>query len=334
VTDRDGVQVVRNAKPIFSASRADLQRAWSTVSFQIQRLRDSPDCAQQEFQRIGDRGDPGLHATLTFDIAEDIAAPFIARQVRPAIAVLREQGVNGHMEMAAAFERAGFAVRDVHMSDIIAERANLEQFVGIGACGGFSYGDVLGAGEGWAKSILFNDRAREAFSRFFARSDTFALGLCNGCQMMANLAELIPGADGWPKFRRNHSEQFEARMVMVEVTASPSLFFGGMQGSRMPIVVAHGEGRATFSDEQARQAARVTLRYVDNRGEVTERYPDNPSGSEQGICGVTSRDGRFTILMPHPERMFRTVQHSWHPREWGEDGPWMRMFRNARRALG
>jgi len=238
------------------------------------------------------------------------------------------------MEMAAAFDRAGFDVYDVHMSDVIAGRTTLDQFSGLGACGGFSYGDVLGAGEGWAKSILFNERARDSFARFFAREDTFGLGLCNGCQMMANLAELIPGAKAWPKFLRNRSEQFEARLVMVEVSASPSLFFTGMAGSRMPIVVAHGEGRAAFPGGQPVVAERVALRYVDNRGAVTERYPQNPNGSQEGVAGVTSVDGRFTILMPHPERVFRTVQHSWHPPEWGEDGPWMRIFRNARKALG
>jgi phosphoribosylformylglycinamidine synthase len=219
------------------------------------------------------------------------------------------------------------------MSDIITGRATLDQFIGLGACGGFSYGDVLGAGQGWAKSILFNQRARDVFARFFARKDTLALGLCNGCQMMANLAELIPGAEEWPVFVRNRSEQFEARLVMVEVPANPSLFFSGMAGSRMPIAVAHGEGRAIFADARTRREARIALRFVDNRGAVTERYPHNPNGSEEGITGVTSKDGRFTILMPHPERMFRTAQHSWHPPEWGEDSPWMRIFRNARAAL-
>ncbi len=238
--------------------------------------------------------------------------------------------------MAAAFDRAGFAAVDVHMSDIIAGRARLADFAGFAACGGFSYGDVLGAGEGWAKSILFNPRARDAFEAFFQRSDTFALGVCNGCQMMSNLHEIIPGAQAWPHFVRNRSEQFEARFVMVEVQDSPSLIFSGMAGSRMPIAVAHGEGYAEF--DNARQLAEVqplvALRFVDNRGCVTETYPLNPNGSPEGITGLTTPDGRFTILMPHPERVFRTVQHSWHPDGWGEDGPWMRMFRNARKWVG
>jgi phosphoribosylformylglycinamidine synthase len=244
--------------------------------------------------------------------------------------------VNGQIEMAAAFDRTGFDVVDVHMSDIIAGRTSLTEFRGIVACGGFSYGDVLGAGEGWAKSILFNARAREAFEAFFARDDTFALGVCNGCQMMSNLRSLIPGAQHWPHFVRNRSEQFEARFAMVEVQASPSLFFDGMTGSRIPIAVAHGEGYAEFRDAAHLGAARpmVALRFVDNRGQPTERYPFNPNGSPQGITGLTTQDGRFTILMPHPERVFRTVQNSWHPDDWGEDSPWMRMFRNARQWVG
>jgi phosphoribosylformylglycinamidine synthase len=334
VNASDEVRVVRNAKPVFTARREALQREWSRVSFEIQASRDNPDCAREELALLDDGADPGLRAELSFDPAEDTAAPFIARGARPPLAVLREQGVNGHMEMAAAFDRAGFEVLDVHMSDIIAGRTDLRGVAGLAACGGFSYGDVLGAGQGWAKSILFNPRAREAFAEFFSRGDSFALGLCNGCQMLAGLAELIPGAGDWPLFARNRSEQFEARLVMVEVPASPSLFFEGMAGSRMPIVTAHGEGRARFADAQARASAAVALRFVDSRGHATERYPYNPNGSEEGVAGVTSRDGRFTILMPHPERLFRTVQHSWHPPGWGEDGPWMRLFRNARRAVG
>jgi phosphoribosylformylglycinamidine synthase len=322
---------VRDAE-IFREKRVDLQRAWSETSYRMQRLRDDPECAQQEYDRILDAGDPGLHAVLTFDPFEDVAAPFVARGARPRVAILREQGVNGQIEMAAAFDRAGFAAVDVHMSDIVAGRASLRDFRGFAACGGFSYGDVLGAGEGWAKSILFNARAREQFEAFFARPDTFALGVCNGCQMMANLRELIPGAEGWPRFVRNRSEQFEARFVMLEVLPSPSLFFTGMAGSRIPIAVAHGEGRAEFADGVER--ALVALRYVDHRGEVAERYPFNPNGSPGGVTGFTTPDGRFTILMPHPERVFRTVQNSWHPPEWGEDGPWLRMFRNARRWIG
>ena len=311
-----------------------MQREWSRVSFEVQALRYHPECAREEYESAGDADDPGLHAELSFDMREDVTAPFIARGARPPLAVLREQGVNGQMEMAAAFDRAGFAVHDVHMTDIIAGRIDLKGFSGLTACGGFSYGDVLGAGQGWAKSILFNPRAREAFAQFFRRGDTFALGLCNGCQMMSSLTELIPGTRHWPRFVRNRSEQFEARLVMVEVPASPSLLFDGMAGSRMPIVTAHGEGRASFSDDTAREAVRIALRYVDRQGRPTQRYPHNPNGSEMSAAGVTSEDGRFTILMPHPERMFRTVQHSWHPRGWGEDSPWMRLFRNARRVVG
>jgi phosphoribosylformylglycinamidine synthase len=300
----------------------------------MQQLRDNPDCAREEFDRILDRDDPGLSAVLTFDPAEDFAAPFIARGGRPKVAILREQGVNGHVEMAAAFDRAGFDAHDVHMSDIVAGRVSLAEFEGFAAGGGFSYGDVLGAGAGWAKAVLFDARARDEFAAFFARSDTFALGACNGCQMMSNLRGMIPGAEHWPRFVGNRSEQFEARFVMVEVMPSPSLFFSGMAGSRMAIATAHGEGRALFDSAEARSKAIVALRFVDHRGAVTEIYPLNPNGSPEGITGLTTADGRFTLLMPHPERVFRTVQQSWHPGGWGEDGPWMRMFRNARKWVG
>ena len=252
------------------------------------------------------------------------------------MAILREQGVNGQVEMAAAFHRAGFEAVDVHMSDVIAGRVSLHDFQGFAACGGFSYGDVLGAGEGWAKSVLFNPRAREEFEAFFHRGDSFGLGVCNGCQMMSNLRNLIPGAGHWPHFVRNRSEQFEARFVMVEVTASPSLFFAGMAGSRIPIATAHGEGYAEFIGQAQLEAVRdlIALRFVDNRGKSTMTYPLNPNGSPEGITGLTTPDGRFTIVMPHPERVFRTVQNSWHPADWGEDGAWMRMFRNARKWVG
>jgi len=329
---RDEIRVVRNAKPLFAAPRAELERAWSEVSFRMQQLRDDPGCAVEEFDRILDRDDPGLSAALTFDPAEDVAAPFVSKGARPKIAILREQGVNGQVEMAAAFDRAGFEAHDIHMSDLISGRASLADFKGFAAGGGFSYGDVLGAGAGWAKAILFNERARDEFGAFFARGDTFALGACNGCQMMSNLRELIPGAEHWPRFVKNRSEQFEARLVMVEVLASPSLFFSGMAGSRMAVPTAHGEGRALFASAQAK--AIVALRYVDNRGAPTGIYPMNPNGSPEGIAGLTTPDGRFTILMPHPERSFRTVQQSWHPAGWGEDSPWMRMFRNARKWVG
>jgi phosphoribosylformylglycinamidine synthase len=330
------VRVVVNGKPVLAEKRVDLHRAWSSVTHAIQRLRDNPACADQEYERILDEGDPGMAATLTFDPAEDIAAPFIATGARPRIAVLREQGVNGQVEMAAAFDRAGFAAFDVHMSDILAGRVRLADFKGFAACGGFSYGDTLGAGEGWAKSILFNARARDEFEAFFQRADSFALGACNGCQMVSNLKSIIPGAQNWPHFERNLSEQYEARLTLVEVQKSPSILFAGMEGSRIPIVTAHGEGRASFRDAKAQEACQwlVAARFVDNRGRPTEAYPYNANGSPGGVTAVTTPDGRFTIMMPHPERVFRTVLLSWHPADWGEDSPWMRMFRNARAWLG
>jgi len=331
--NRSGELIIEaNGEALYRAVGTGLQRAWSETTFHMQRLRDNPECARQEYERILDAADPGLHASLSFDPDEDISAPFVSTGVRPAIAVLREQGVNGQIEMAAAFDRAGFRAIDVHMTDIISGRIRLADFKGIAACGGFSYGDVLGAGEGWAKSILFNDRAREEFEGFFTRSDSFALGVCNGCQMMSNLHEIIPGADHWPHFVRNRSEQFEARFVMTEIVRSPSILLAGMEGSRFPVATAHGEGYAEFASRKQLAAARpfVSLRYVDNYGKPTQRYPFNPNGSPDGITGLTSEDGRFTILMPHPERVFRRVQNSWHPRDAGEDGPWMRMFRNAR----
>jgi phosphoribosylformylglycinamidine synthase len=330
------LRFLRHGVPVLEGSRKDFQRAWSETTFAMQALRDNPDCATEEHARIGDAGDPGLHADLTFDPEEDIAAPFILRGVRPRLAVLREQGVNGQVEMATAFHQAGFACVDVHMSDIIAGRVELEGFLGLVACGGFSYGDVLGAGEGWAKSILFNPRARDQFQAWFARRDTFALGVCNGCQMLSNLRELIPGAGHWPHFVRNRSEQFEARTLLVEVLETPSILLAGMAGSRMPIAVAHGEGRAEFRDGDHLRSAgsRVVLRYVENAGGIAERYPANPNGSPLGIAGLTSRDGRVTIMMPHPERVFRAVQHSWRPDGWGDDGPLMRLFRNARAWVG
>ncbi|MDQ3186075.1 MAG: phosphoribosylformylglycinamidine synthase [Pseudomonadota bacterium] len=333
---KDEIQFFRNNKPVFAEKRVDMHRAWSETTYEMQKLRDHPECAQQEYDRILDISDPGLHVQLSFDVDDDIAAPYICTGARPRIAILREQGVNGHVEMAAAFDRAGFAATDVHMSDIVTGRISLRDYIGFAACGGFSYGDVLGAGEGWAKSILFNHRARDEFEAFFFRADTFALGVCNGCQMMSNLHEIIPGARQWPHFMRNKSEQFEARFVMVEVQESPSLFFGGMAGSCMPIVVAHGEGYAEFTGKTkvSAMSSLVTLRFVDNRDEPTELYPLNPSGSPHGIAGVTTPDGRFSILMPHPERVFRAIQHSWRPADWHENAPWMRMFRNARKWVG
>ena len=332
--DRDELRFWRNAKRVFCAPRAELLQIWSNTSYQIARLRDDAECAKEEFEALADNANPGLSVALSFDAADDVAAPFIASGVRPKLAILREQGVNSQAEMAAAFERAGFAPFDVHMSDLQSGRVHLSDFTGLAACGGFSYGDVLGAGQGWAKSILFNPMLREQFETFFKRTDTFALGVCNGCQMMSNLAEIIPGAESWPRFQRNRSEQFEARFVMVEVQESPSILLAGMAGSRMPIVVSHGEGRAVFQGVDAQDNAQIALRYVDNTGAVARRYPFNPNGSPDGITGLTTPDGRFTIMMPHPERTARTVQMSWHPDNLGEDSPWLRMFRNARKWVG
>jgi len=332
---RDEIRLTRNNRSVFMNKRDHLQRPWAEVTRRMQALRDNPQCAREEYDRIIEHDDPGLSVSLTYDPTETFGDPkevFVATGARPRIAVLREQGVNGHVEMAAAFHRAGFESVDVHMTDLIAGRASLGGFKAFAAGGGFSYGDVLGAGQGWAKTILFNARARQEFEKFFARSDTFALGACNGCQMLAALKELVPGAAGWPIFVRNRSEQFEARFVMVEVTPSPSIFFKGMEGSRMPIVTAHGEGRALFRDGE--ENALVCMRYVNNRGEPAETYPYNPSGTPHGITGLTTPDGRFTIVMPHPERVFRTVQMSWAPDRFVEDSPWMRMFRNARRWVG
>ncbi len=330
----DTIEIWRDAKKIFSAPRVDLQRAWSETSWRIARLRGNPASADAEYDMLLDTQNPGLAAHLSFDPEDDIAAPFIASGARPRIAILREQGVNSHLEMAYAFDRAGFAAGDVTMSDLLAGRASLADFTAFVACGGFSYGDVLGAGRGWAKTIQFNARLAEMFSAFFKRGDTFALGSCNGCQMMSALRSMIPGAEAWPEFSRNTSEQFEARLSLVEVTESPSLFFDGMAGSTLPVAVAHGEGRADFSQQGDLNAVHVALRYIDHDGAPTERYPFNPNGSPAGITAVTTPDGRFTILMPHPERVFRTVQMSWHPPEWGAESPWLRMFRNARRWLG
>ena len=338
LTEDDRITFMRHGKELFSDTRVNLMRAWSETSWRMQALRDNPDCAQQEYDRILDDTDPGLSAVLTFDPTQDIAAPYIAKGARPSIAILREQGVNGQLEMAAAFDRAGFRSVDVTMSDIVDGRVSLRDFKGFAACGGFSFGDVLGAGEGWAKSMLFNSRARAEFGAFFQRPDSFALGICNGCQMMSNLHEIIPGADAWPHFVRNSSEQYEARVCMVQIPQNPSIFMQGMVGSFLPIAVAHGEGRAEFRGaadwERVTAASQVALRFVDNRGNVTQTFPYNPNGSPAGIAGLTTTDGRFTIMMPHPERVARTTSNSWHPDEWGEDGPWLRMFRNARSWVG
>ena len=336
--DKDEIRIRRSAKLVLGASRVALLQAWSETSNRIACLRDDPASAQQEFDALADVADPGLSVSLSFDVREDVAAPFIAKGARPRVVVLREQGVNSQFEMAAAFERAGFTPVDVHMSDLQAGRVDLADFHGLAACGGFSYGDVLGAGQGWAKSILFNRRLRDEFSAFFGRGDTFALGVCNGCQMMAHLAPIIPGAEAWPTFQRNRSEQFEARFVMVEVVDSPSILLAGMAGSRMPIVVSHGEGRAVFRHEADPDKALLALRYIDNHGQPAQRYPANPNGSAAGVTGFTTADGRFTIMMPHPERTARTLQMSWAPQWLVKDSPdaspWLRMFRNARAWLG
>ncbi len=335
----EGVISIRQAdKVLLERRRGPLQAIWQETTRAMQALRDDPDCAAEEHAMVQDDDDPGLHASLSFNPGENIAAPLIATGVRPRIAILREQGVNGQLEMAAAFDRAGFEAVDVHMTDLLAGREDLDRMQGLVACGGFSYGDVLGAGVGWARTILFNSRLREAFAGFFAREDSFALGVCNGCQMLSHLKELIPGAELWPQFLRNRSEQFEARLAQVEVLRTQSILLAGMEGSRMPIAVAHGEGRAAFAGDtgprKAVSAGLVALRYVDGQGRPAARYPANPNGSPDGITGLTTLDGRVTIMMPHPERVFRTVQHSWHPDSWGEDAPWLRMFRNARIWLG
>ncbi|MGF1874876.1 phosphoribosylformylglycinamidine synthase [Photobacterium frigidiphilum] len=359
VVDEDVVRIWNGNERVLEQNRTELRTVWAETTYQMQAMRDNPAGALQEFEAKKDNSDPGLSAQLTFDINEDVAAPFIAAPfitkapktgasvinatainlgAKPQMAILREQGVNSHVEMAAAFDRAGFEATDVHMSDILSGNVQLEGFNGLVACGGFSYGDVLGAGEGWAKSVLFNNIARDQFEAFFKRNDTFSLGVCNGCQMMSNLSELIPGSDLWPRFVRNESERFEARFSLVEVQKSDSLFFNEMAGSRMPIAVSHGEGRVEVRNGEhlnaIEQSGTVALRYLDNFGNVTQNYPANPNGSPNGITGLTTTDGRVTIMMPHPERVFRTVANSWHPDDWNENSPWMRMFRNARVNLG
>ncbi|PHR84289.1 MAG: phosphoribosylformylglycinamidine synthase [Colwellia sp.] len=342
LNNEDTIRFTRDGELVLENSRTYYRTTWAQTTYRMQSMRDNPECAQQEHDVKFDTEDPGLQANLSFDINEDIVADLIAKDAQkesnPRIAILREQGVNSHVEMAAAFDRAGFVAIDVHMSDILAGRTDLANFNGLVACGGFSYGDVLGAGEGWAKSILFNPSAKAMFKAFFEREDTFSLGVCNGCQMMSNLKEIIPGSDHWPHFVQNKSERFEARFSLVEIQESPSVLFKGMAGSVMPIAVSHGEGHAEFSSEDAISSANdsgtVSMRYVDNYGQITETYPANPNGSPDGITSLTTIDGRVTIMMPHPERVFRTVANSWHPDSWGEDSPWVRMFRNARKFIG
>ena len=329
--------IIRNqAGIVLEQNRADLQRVWQETSHAIQRLRDNPACADSEFALIGDNDRSALFADVKFDVNEDIAAPFINSCAKPKIAILREQGVNGQIEMAAAFTRAGFDAYDVHMSDLMAGRVHLADFKMLAACGGFSYGDVLGAGEGWAKSILFHPALRDQFAAFFADPNTLTLGVCNGCQMVSNLAEIIPGAEAWPKFKRNLSEQFEARLSMVHVPKSASLILNEMQGSSLPVVVSHGEGRADFALHGGKisDGLGIALQYVDGQNQVTQTYPLNPNGSPQGIAGVTNADGRVTIMMPHPERVYRAAQMSWKPEDWTELSGWYRLFAGARKALG
>jgi phosphoribosylformylglycinamidine synthase len=340
--DRGVVEVWRDTKMQFGAPLQQLHQAWDEVSWRIAALRDHPACADAEHAAAGQAEDPGLHVHLGFDPTQAEAAHAAAfgpsahavLTSRPRVAVLREQGVNSHVEMAWVFDQAGFEAWDVHMSDLQAGRADLADFRGLVACGGFSYGDTLGAGEGWARSIRFNPALEAAFAAFFGRTDTFALGVCNGCQMLAALSPMIPGAQAWPQFVRNRSEQFEARLSMVEVLESPSLFFSGMAGSRLPIAVSHGEGYADFSTRGDAAAVHRAARFVDHHGRPTEAYPFNPNGSPEGLTAVTTADGRFTAMMPHPERVFREVQMSWSGRDKSALSPWMQMFRNARRWVG
>ncbi len=332
------IAIRQAGRVLFTEQRSTLRGLWSETTAAMQALRDDPTCAAEEHESRRDATNPGLVLRPTFDPQADVAAPFVARGARPRVAILREQGVNGQVEMAAAFHRAGFDAVDVHMSDILGGRVSLASFRGVAACGGFSYGDVLGAGEGWAKSILYSGRARDELQRFFARPDTFTLGVCNGCQMVSTLKSIIPGAERWPRFVRNRSEQFEARYALLRVEASPSVLLAGMAGSLLPIAVAHGEGRAEFVSEQAvadlEGAGLVSARFVDHHGRPTEHYPENPNGSPRGITAITTTDGRVTIIMPHPERVYRAVQLSWRPDDLGEDGPWLRLFRNARVFVG
>jgi phosphoribosylformylglycinamidine synthase len=334
VNDRGVIEFTRDTKVIYQERRSALHRLWSETSWRIARLRDNPACVDQEYERLLDEQDPGFTPKLVHDTEVNVAAPFIATGARPRVAILREQGVNSHIETAWGMHQAGFKSVDVHMSDLIAGRVSLQDFKGLIAVGGFSYGDVLGAGEGWAKTILFNAALKEQFAAFFGRGDTFGMGVCNGCQMMSNLKGIIPGAEAWPKFTRNKSEQFEARFGMVEVLDSPSIFFADLAGTHAPLAIAHGEGFADFSQTGDLSKVVQTLRYVDNRGAATEAYPFNPNGSPGGLTAVTTPDGRFTVMMPHAERVQRTVTMSWHPDGWGENSPWARMFQNARKWVG
>jgi phosphoribosylformylglycinamidine synthase len=336
----DAIEIFRDGKMIWNKSRADLGRIWSDVSYRIASRRDNPACAQAEFDLWLDAKDPGLSGVVGFDPQENIAAPYLNLSKRPRIAILREQGCNSQVEMAWAFDRSGFEAWDVHMTDLQNGVVDLKHVQGLVAVGGFSYGDVLGAGEGWARSILFNNQLADQFAAYFARKDTFALGVCNGCQMMAALAAMIPGAEHWPRFTRNQSEKYEARLSLLEVVESPSLFFKGMTGARIPVAVAHGEGYANFSRQGSTEKVLRAAHFIDHYGTPTERYPFNPNGSPAGLTAVTTVDGRFTVMMPHPERVTRNVMMSWSPRAWGDKDssgpytPWMRFFQNARAHIG
>jgi phosphoribosylformylglycinamidine synthase len=330
---KGALSVWRDAKEVFSAPLEDLHQVWDSVSWKIARQRDNPACADAEHAAAGGVSDPGMQVELRFDDTDNVAAPFIHLS-RPQIAILREQGVNSHVEMAYAFHTAGFEAHDVHMTDLQSGRAQLKDFQGLVACGGFSYGDTLGAGIGWARSITFNPALAEQFKAFFDRADTFGLGVCNGCQMFAELADIIPGAQDWPRFTTNQSERFEARLSMVEILESPSLFFAGMAGSRLPIAVAHGEGYANFKQRGHSATAIGAMRFVDNHGRATVQYPFNPNGSEGGLTAVTTADGRFTAMMPHPERVFRNIQMSWTSGDLNAHSPWLRIWQNARKWVG
>jgi phosphoribosylformylglycinamidine synthase len=324
------LSIWRDAKEVFTAKIEDLHQVWDSVSWKICQQRDNATCADMEHAGVGKLNNPGLHVSLSFKPQDNVAAPWL-NLAKPSVAILREQGVNSHVEMAYAFTQAGFESHDVHMTDLQTGRVSLKDFQGLVACGGFSYGDTLGAGIGWARSITFNPLLSDEFKAYFSRADTFALGVCNGCQMFAELADIIPGAHNWPRFTTNQSERFEARLSMVEVLPSPSLFFQDMAGSRMPIAVAHGEGFANFKFRGNAQQAIAAMRFVDNTGAVTQKYPANPNGSPAGLTAVTTPDGRFTAMMPHPERVFRNVQMSYTPEDVSEFSPWLRMWQNARR---
>ena len=328
VNNTDEILIYQEKKLVFREQRKNLHKEWSSTSFEISKLRDNPICSESENKELLETSD-GLKVKTTYDINESISAPYLSTGIKPKIAILREQGINGHVEMAAAFSQAGFDAYDVHMSEILSGNKSLKQFQGLAACGGFSYGDVLGAGRGWANSILLNSKAKDEFSEYFSRTDSFTLGVCNGCQMVSNLKEIIPGSQNWPSFEKNTSEQFEARLTSVKIEQTNSILFNGMEGSIMPIAIAHGEGRAKFTSKQSK--TNIAMQYVDYSGKKTQTYPHNPNGSEDAIASMCDDSGRITIMMPHPERVFRAIQNSWHPGDWQERSPWMRMFENARK---